>query len=341
MSKKAIEKKNTAVAEDNAEYYELIAKRKKLAKRIKALTDAGKPVPTKLRQTAAELKRQTNKGSVVLGKGFTTPAAKKTDGKEVKVVDITETTTIGELAKSLGMRPSGLVSRLFRHGTTAVGNDKVAGIKNIVKVLNEIGKAEGFKVQLIESTATDKLIGAFDGATRTRRVRKKPLTKIAISPRITIEALAEKLGITTNALIKHYFAEKKIVSTTQTVASAGRTLARKIAHDLNFELTYTKVGKVSKTVSQSEAGLTLRQLENEIFKVDRLRIVFRNDQDVRSGIAKWGKRMPDNATISSLIARLKRHHADFKDCQFVITDKHGDAYTSTSNRKQKLSSLAF
>jgi len=341
MKKKVTETKNAATTVDNTEYYELIAKRKKLAARAKKLTDAGKPVPTKLRDEMAALKRQTNKSSIVLGKGLKTLATKPNDVKEVKVVDITTTTTITELAKALGMRPSGLVSRLFRHGTTAVSGDKVTTLKSAVKVLNEIGSKEGFKVQLVESTAVDKLTDAFSTATKNRRVRKKPLTKIAISPRITIEQLAEKLDITKNALVKHYFAEKKIVSTSQTFASAGRILARKIAHELGFELTYTKVGKVSKTVSQSEAGLTMRQLENEIFKVDGLRIVFRVDQNVRSGIAKWGQRMPDSATISSLHARLKRHHADFKDCQFVITDKNGDAFTSTSNRKQKLSALAF
>jgi len=346
MNKKAVEKKNVKTVNDTAEYYELVARRKKLALRSKKLKEAGREVPLKLRQELAKLKREINKGSVVLGKGFTAPKAK--DIKLVQEVTVIDDTTIAELAKILGMRPSGLVSRLFRHGTTVTGTVKIKEVKNIVKVLNAIGKVEGFKVTHVKPAVHEagKLVDAFSKATRNRRTKKpaaeaKELTPITISPRAAISDFAEKLGIGKAAMIKHYFALQKPVSVTQTVASGGRRRAQEIAKNLGFKLTFITKGAAAKKVSQSSNGLTLRQLEEEIYKVDGLRVVFRERPSMRSGVKQWIQKMPEGSTIGDLCKRLRNANSELKDIPLVLTDLAGQTYTSSGNLKQKLSEIAF
>ncbi|QNR51742.1 hypothetical protein Xoosp14_51 [Xanthomonas phage Xoo-sp14] len=350
MTKKAIEKKNVAATENTAEYYELIAERKRLVKRVKALKDAGRSVPDRLRHRIAELKRLTNKSSIhpstksrskvqeILTKGA------KPSPETIKKVTVASTTSIADLAKELGMRPSGLVSRLFRHGTTAVSADQLGSVKGIVKILNVIGEKEGFEVKLDDNlAAVNRLVGAFDVATRDRRVKpvEKELTPIAISPRAQINDLAEKLGIKNGTLVKHYFAMGKPVSISQTVASGGRRRAQEIAKTLGFQLTFLTKGKAAKKVSQVAGGLTLRQLEEEIFKVDSIRVIFRASPSQRSGVKQWIQKMPENSTISDLCKRLRNANSELAEIALTLIDGDGNSYSSSANQRQRLDYLTF
>jgi len=350
MNKKAIEKKNVAVTENTAEYYELIAERKRLVKRVKALKEAGRSVPDKLRHRVAELKRLTNNSSIrpstksrskvqeILTKG--TKSAPET----TKKVTVASTTSIADLAKELGMCPSGLVSRLFRHGITAVSSDMIGWGKEMLKVINAIGEKEGFEVKLDDNAAAvNRLVDAFSVATRDRRVKpvEKELIPISISPRAQISDLAEKLGIKNGTLIKHYFALEKPVSISQTVASGGRRRAQEIAKTLGFQLTFLTKGKAAKKVSQVAGGLTLRQLEEEIFKVDSIRVIFRASPSQRSGVKQWIQKMPENSTISDLCKRLRNANSELTDIALTLIDGDGNSYSSSANQRQRLDYLTF
>lgn len=106
-------------------------------------------------------------------------------------------------------------------------------------------------------------------------------------------------------------------------------------------------GKVVKKTSTNANGLTVRELENEIFKIDGLRVVIRADDSLRTGAAKYGKRLPKGALMEDLTARLDRyfrkskHAEELMGVQFAVVDAKGKAHYNTLSPKKVLSEAAF
>jgi hypothetical protein len=109
----------------------------------------------------------------------------------------------------------------------------------------------------------------------------------------------------------------------------------------------TGTSKVVKKTSSNASGLTVRELENEIFKIDGLRVVIRASDSLRTGAAKYGKRLPKGALMEDLTARLDRyfrkskHAEELVGVQFAVVDAKGKAHYNTLSPKKVLSEAAF
>lgn len=108
-----------------------------------------------------------------------------------------------------------------------------------------------------------------------------------------------------------------------------------------------KVAKAVKKVSANSNGLTIGQLENEIFKIEGLRVVIRARPSLRSGTAKYGRRLPADAKMEDLTERLERYFKKSKDADELhgvyieVIDPSGKAHRNTVSTQKKLSEVVF
>lgn len=112
-----------------------------------------------------------------------------------------------------------------------------------------------------------------------------------------------------------------------------------------------KLVKVTKTAakktSANNSGLTIRELEKEIFFVDKLRVVIRAPSHLRSGCTTYGKALPKGATMETLTRRLEgyfrnsRHAEELAGVEFVVVMPNGNAHHNTRTKKLVLRLARF
>lgn len=112
-----------------------------------------------------------------------------------------------------------------------------------------------------------------------------------------------------------------------------------------------KLVKVTKTAakktSANDSGLTIRELEGEIFFVDKIRVVIRAPSNLRSGCTTYGKALPKGSTMATLERRLKsyfresRHAEELAGVEFVVVLPTGEVHHNTRSKKLPLKLARF
>lgn len=180
----------------------------------------------------------------------------------------------------------------------------------------------------------------------------KTIQTCAVSENNTIGDLAKLAGVSVSTVIKVLTAADKkhtpgTVTMTQTtpLKNVSRLALRAFGIAHNPKIVFKKA---KKTVSKNPKGLTLRQLEDEIYKIERIRVVFRTTNDsLRSGTSLYGQALSSEATIADLGMRIQRYFNRLTDVSvvkgitFVVIGPDGRSHHSTRSAKRPLSSLRF
>lgn len=172
------------------------------------------------------------------------------------------------------------------------------------------------------------------------------MTQITLTKTTTVSALARVLNMQPRTFIKQFNADEGVVvKAGDSLGSLPQVPLRRTLQKLKFELKYVSV---EKTVSKNPKGLTLLQLENEIFDNERIRVVFRaTNPAVRCGAVMYGQMLPAGSAIEHLTKRLNGYFNRLEDgnvlsgISYAIVGPDGKVHLSTRSPKVKLDSVRF
>lgn len=228
---------------------------------------------------------------------------------KINTVTVTKETTFAELAADAGVKLGDLIKSTFAEGHIIIGRHRVLSSAIPRQTIRNVTKELGFKARL--QVMSDAALRKND------KFNEKPAAKKTAT---AVDALTEAFG------------------------KATRT--RRVRKPVEVvEVTTTK--KSVKKTSTNTSGLTIRELEKEIFKIEGIRIVIRAASHLRSGCTVYGKRVPAVATVASLTKRLNgyfrqsRHAEELKDVEFVVITPRGEAHHNTRSKKLKLDRVRF
>ena len=144
-----------------------------------------------------------------------------------------------------------------------------------------------------------------------------------------------------------YRKKVKTISTAELVEAFGKaTRNRRLRKTDDGKLI--KVTKTAaKKTSANNSGLTIRELEKEIFFVDKLRVVIRAPSHLRSGCTTYGKALPKGSTVETLTRRLERyfrssrHAEELAGVEFVVITPRGEAHHNTRTKKLPIARARF